>query len=628
MDLPGTGSPVCQPAPRRATVLPRVCKEAGGAALPLEQHIRRLLDSGARGVVGLCGPPGSGKSTALAHVAAVLPSAAPVSFIDGRVAPRALAPDRLVLQTCCDLPDSRDLCALFDMAPWTEDDCVQYLATVHRERCASVLARIRRSKNLEALRGLPELWHIVLDVMAADESVRDIESALLWHVAMELPDEAGRRHAGSVCVNCQAVRDRNPGFLSTTSFNDRVARLLRHQAVQLPLAAEELLIRLENADDHRLPTRMLPIELIERTGQMAFGRPRVREALESIIEGQAKGCQSLAASILTAMTNDWRPRDGSSPNFGRAILRGVKWDGLCLAGADFTAADLQEADLCHAALHDLSAQFVNLTRASCSSAWLRRAGFRCAVLKSADLTDSAAMRCDFASADLESANLSRADLRHSKFVRSNLNRTKFVEANLRKAVIARSELNEASFRRADLRQARLIRLRMNGADWSRARFRNAILIRCDLENLELPGASFSGADFRNCLLTDSFMPGANFRGAILRGAGLAGIDWAGADLRNADLRCATFHLGSSRSGLVGSTVPCEGSKTGFYTDDFEDQHYKRPEEIRKANLCGADLRGAIIDGVDFYLVDLRGARYTKKQAEHLLRCGAILGSVR
>src|SRR6185437_725689 len=83
MDLPGTGSKVCQPAPRRATVLPRVCKKAGGAALPLEQHVRRLLDQGVRGVIGLCGPPGSGKSTALAHVAAVLPSAAPISFIDG-----------------------------------------------------------------------------------------------------------------------------------------------------------------------------------------------------------------------------------------------------------------------------------------------------------------------------------------------------------------------------------------------------------------------------------------------------------------------------------------------------------------------------------------------------------------
>jgi hypothetical protein len=52
---------------------------------------------------------------------------------------------------------------------------------------------------------------------------------------------------------------------------------------------------------------------------------------------------------------------------------------------------------------------------------------------------------------------------------------------------------------------------------------------------------------------------------------------------------------------VGSPIACEGSRTGFYTDDFEEQTFKSPEEIRKANLCNADLRGAKLDGVDFYL---------------------------
>jgi uncharacterized protein YjbI with pentapeptide repeats len=85
-------------------------------------------------------------------------------------------------------------------------------------------------------------------------------------------------------------------------------------------------------------------------------------------------------------------------------------------------------------------------------------------------------------------------------------------------------------------------------------------------------------------------------------------------------------MGSSRSGLVGSPIACEGSRTGFYTDDFNDQDFKSAEEIRKANLCGADLRGAKIDGVDFYLVDLRGAKYTADQADHFARCGAILRS--
>ena len=120
--------------------------------------------------------------------------------------------------------------------------------------------------------------------------------------------------------------------------------------------------------------------------------------------------------------------------------------------------------------------------------------------------------------------------------------------------------------------------------------------------------------------------GANFRDARLTNTGLAEVDWPGADLRGADLTGASFHMGSTRSGLVGSPYPGEGSRTGFYTDDYRDQDFKTPEEIRKANLCGADLTGAQVAGVDFYLVDLRGALYTPDQRDHFARCGAILHS--
>ena len=126
-------------------------------------------------------------------------------------------------------------------------------------------------------------------------------------------------------------------------------------------------------------------------------------------------------------------------------------------------------------------------------------------------------------------------------------------------------------------------------------------------------------------MTSSSMRGASFRNADLSGAGLAEIDWEGADLRDADLSHATFHLGSSRSGLVFHAPPMEGSRTGFYGDEYREREFKSPEVVRKANLCSADLRGAKIDQCDFYLVDLRGALCTPDQREHLRRCGAILG---
>ena len=38
-----------------------------------------------------------------------------------------------------------------------------------------------------------------------------------------------------------------------------------------------------------------------------------------------------------------------------------------------------------------------------------------------------------------------------------------------------------------------------------------------------------------------------------------------------------------KNAEIGSTIPCEGSRTGFYTDDYNEQDYKSPEEIRKAS---------------------------------------------
>ena len=167
-------------------------------------------------------------------------------------------------------------------------------------------------------------------------------------------------------------------------------------------------------------------------------------------------------------------------------------------------------------------------------------------------------------------------------------------------------------------------LTLAGAQFTGARFAGADLSRCYMEGMLLPGANFANADLRHALLTGSHMPGADFRGAAPAASRPGGGRLGRSRPAGADLREAAFHLGSSRSGLVGSPIASEGSRTGFYTDDWTEQDFKSPEEIRKANLCGADLRGARIEGVDFYLVDLRGALLDPKQIPHIRRCGAIL----
>src|SRR5438067_3169009 len=70
------------PPPGRAAVIPRVHLTPGGAAVSLESVIRRLLDRGAGGRVLLLGRAGGGKSTALAHLRAILPPDAAIELYD------------------------------------------------------------------------------------------------------------------------------------------------------------------------------------------------------------------------------------------------------------------------------------------------------------------------------------------------------------------------------------------------------------------------------------------------------------------------------------------------------------------------------------------------------------------
>ena len=80
----------------------------------------------------------------------------------------------------------------------------------------------------------------------------------------------------------------------------------------------------------------------------------------------------------------------------------------------------------------------------------------------------------------------------------------------------------------------------------------------------------------------------------------------------------------SRCGIVDSPYPSHGTRTGFYTDELDELYFQPPESIRKASLVGCDLRGATIEGVDFYLVDLRDAILEPAQRSQIAASGGIL----
>ena len=114
--------------PMRAPVRPHIISSETGETLLLEDEIRLLLDSGRRGLVCLTGPPGSGKTTAVQHLKAILPGDALVSFWDDNTSPDVPGgvTDRLGIFTAVS-PQGVKRLAAFQISPWREDDAIEYL---------------------------------------------------------------------------------------------------------------------------------------------------------------------------------------------------------------------------------------------------------------------------------------------------------------------------------------------------------------------------------------------------------------------------------------------------------------------------------------------------------------------
>jgi uncharacterized protein YjbI with pentapeptide repeats len=134
-------------------------------------------------------------------------------------------------------------------------------------------------------------------------------------------------------------------------------------------------------------------------------------------------------------------------------------------------------------------------------------------------------------------------------------------------------LEHVDLHSADLSEADLCQANLENADATEVRFRRAKLEKAILNSGVALKADFSGANLRSVLAKQ-----ASFRQANLSRACLAEADLSGANLQGANIEDADF---------------------------------------RGANLEGANL-------VDFYLVDLRDAKYTAFQAAHLRSCRAIL----
>jgi uncharacterized protein YjbI with pentapeptide repeats len=646
----------------RAPVRPRFVSSATGANLPLEDEVRAWLDEGRPGWLRIVGGPGSGKSTALAHLAATFADHPRFKIVDdrGRSAPSQWLARNFVVFAGSELGIPVAVRTL-KLATWGRDELIEYLLSTHPKQCASVVARLSADRGGE-LRGRPELWRIALDEMAHDPSLGNPSSALMAFAHRHVPSLEVRRQIGRACLESQLERGgHGPIFLATHpgGMTEDVVWLLRHAHVRQLVAAESLADQLKARDPNCDLSRPLPRSLVLFAGAQLASHADAFAHLQAAMRSPPQ--QPMAASLLHAADPSWVPaasllhaadpswvpetapqsdaafvefviqlakrtagREEFGLNLTSAFLDAVRWPGISLRLARLDSADLQAADLEGADLTRADLQRADLSGANLRKAILEGSDLGSANLTAADLRGVRATGAAFLMSLLKDAVLADAVLENAKFCGADLSGASFCGAQLKMADFQRAKVLGIDFTSANLTLAVLKDLDLTSCCLKGALLQGADLKKCNLEEMRLGGINLSEALLEGALLTGSRMAGANLSGAIFWDAGLAGIEWPGVCLRDADLRRATFHMGSSRSGLVGSPYVSEGTRTGFYTDDFYEQDYKAPEEIRKANLYGCDLRGAQIEGVDFYLVDLRGARYDRSQEKQLRSTGAIL----
>lgn len=610
----------------RAAVRPRVVSPETGDVVLLEDEVAVWLAGSAR-ALRIAGGPGAGKTTAIRHLGALLSDRADVLLVDDA----GFAPENILLdlrRTIYSAPGGLPASEVptLQLASWNEDDLVEYCLSRHRPSCGSIMSRVRALPDARRLRGVPQLWTLVLDAFAADDTTDDwrkvlrsqlnkmaeVEAAVVRHWC--LCELLQRTNKASFALDLLKKRGWQPGSLPW----------LRHRSTYAVLAAEHVLYLLNDDNDPFFLEYTWPDDLIAETVTLLPHSTEAWGRLVYILAHRSPRYHSTAATLLHAANRGWQPPPRTRADLTGADFSGANWPGIDLSKAKLPQVDLSGAELAKARLDYVEAYKIDLTRANLRQASLCGASLRRAAVEGADLTEITAKRsawshADFRGANLHGADLRRADLKQANFAAASLSAAVFVSAQLEGAA-----LDGADCTGADFRNAKLARARLAMALLFKARFDRADLSEANLENVYWPDAALRKANLSRAYLTAAIMPGANLRGAVLREAGLADVAWEGADLRGADFSNCAFHLGSSRSGLVGSPIACEGSRTGFYTDESLEQGFKSPEEIRKANLRGADLRGAVVAHADFYLVDLREARYSAVQADHFRRCGAIL----
>ncbi len=418
--------------PAVAAVRPRIVSPATGDALLLEDFVFSSAAKFSRGSIHIAGPVGSGKTTALRHLAATVLPHFPILLLDNPdlVEVSLQSTHRLVVYTHrSPIPSELNR----RMARWGDDDLIEYLLARHPDHASSVFRRLRDAVDRSLLQGLPEISRIVIDRMARVETILSVADTLRL-VVNDAGEELGDRTlASKYCAEIlnmeasfsqvsEATRDH---CFTRTSIpkESYLGRLLRFSSIRKITTADLIVGELKRQRLAFKMARHLTREVIDQVASQVSSMPQVIDYLEELTRNRMT-IAPVAASILHATGAPWCP---SHPrlNLSGAFLSGARWQGASLASADLRRADLSSADLSHADLACSRADYANL--------------------QSASLAESSISGCRFVATNLSNANFCGASGSNTVFSRSDLSDADFRDSELPKALFRAARLRNANF---------------------------------------------------------------------------------------------------------------------------------------------------------------------------------------
>ncbi len=461
--------------PRRAPVRPRVLSPATNETVLLEDLIGSCVEQRPYHAVEIMGGPRSGKTTALAHLASLALANGLTLVDDAQRGDLHLGgAERLIVYTtrrqldCCDLR--------CELVPWRDDDLIEYLLSTHPDRCSSVMARYTADGNRGLLAGKPELYCMVAEQFAGSECVHDLRTALRQGIAERAVDpqtlEDARFLAAALLLKEEQLAEGRSRQMRLGGVDPELFCLLAYRWVQILLTADRVLSVLKECSRHPFPTHKLPRELVMEISQLAEREPAVMLRLQELMESGEADYVPMVASVLHFADPQWRPSRDVCSYLPGAYLSNARWKSIDLSEVNLQLADLRRCDLRHANLE---------------GARLVKAILRGSKLSGVCMAGVRAYRADFTDADLTDAEMTGGRFGRAFFAGSVMNHVFAEGANFQRADLRGASLHQARLSRCDFREALL-----DGADFQDADMRGVDLSEQNLRQTVLRGSESRG----------------------------------------------------------------------------------------------------------------------------------------